>query len=94
MTNTTVFGYEQENNKIQYVITRELMLEDIEKYLVKREVPYHINTSNMSASHIEFFDDKTFECDRSIWRILYMLDGTIVCRKWKSPGEFIYKLKI
>jgi hypothetical protein len=93
MTNTTVFGYEQENNKIQYLITRELMLEDIEKYLAKREVPHHINTSSISPSIVDYFDEKNFNLERSIWRILYRLDGTIVCRKWGSMGEFIYKLK-
>lgn len=91
MGSSTIFGYEQENGKIYYIVSRELMLEEIEKYLILRKVPGNININKESDSIIDFFSKKKFEQEDSNWRILYMLDGTIKCRRLGSPGEFVYK---
>jgi len=93
MEGTTTFGYEQDNGKIQYIIVRYLILDEIEKYLAIRETPTKYNISNESNCILDYFSDTKYNDEESIWRILYMLDGTIRCRKRGSPGEFLYKLK-
>jgi hypothetical protein len=87
---TTAFGYEQENGNILYTLSSNLILDDIEKYLIDRIVPLNLNTNIKSDSIIDYFSNKRCEQDDSNWRILYMLDGTIICRRRDSPGKFIY----
>jgi len=94
MGGSVAFGYEQDNGSIIYNLSTELLLDEIELYLIKRETPKKYNyVSKVSVNVIDYFSEKIYEQDDSVWRILYMLDGTIKCKKWGSPGEFIYKLK-
>ena len=88
---TTAFGYEQENGNISYILSRDLILDEIEKYLIDRIVPSKVNINIKSESIIDYFSVNKFEQDDSNWRILYMLDGSIRCRRMGSQGEFIYK---
>jgi hypothetical protein len=94
MSVTSAFGYEQENGKIVYNLSFAFILDDIEEYLMNRETPSKYNyTIKESISIDEYFCQSVYDQDNSIWRILYMLDGTVRCKKNGSPGEFIYKLK-
>jgi hypothetical protein len=93
MDRTTAFGYEQEDGNIHYLLSRELILDEIEKYLISRIVPSKLNITIISDSIIDYFSDKKFEQDKSKWRILYTLDGSVICKKAGSHGEFIYKKK-
>lgn len=93
MGGSVAFGYEQDNGTVVYNLSTELLFEQIEEYMRKRESPNKYNyISKESISVDDFFTEKMYEHDDSIWRILYMLDGTIKCKRWGSPGEFIYKL--
>lgn len=91
MSVTTAFGYEQENGSIYYVLSRNLVLDDIERYLIDRILPSKVNINIKSDSIIDYFSINKFKQDNSNWRILYMLDGTIKCRRIGLQGEFIYK---
>jgi hypothetical protein len=93
MERTTAFGYEQENGNIFYSLSHNLILDDIEKYLISRITPSELNINIKSDSIIDYFSHEKYEEDNSNWRILYMLDGTIKCRR-KFSGEFIYKSKL
>jgi len=93
MINSTAFGYEKENGTIQYILSHELTLDEIEQYLEERRVPGNININKTSISIIDYFNKNSNELDNTKWRILYMLDGTVICRKWNSIGEFIYRLQ-
>ena len=90
MGGTTAFGYEQENGNIYYLLSRELILDEIEEYLINRIVPSKLNITITSDSIIDYFSDKKFIQDGSKWRILYMLNGSVICKKSGSHGEFIY----
>lgn len=91
MEGTTAFGYEQENGHIFYSLSQNLVLDEIEKYLISRIIPLELNINIKSDSIIDYFSDAKYEEDNSNWRILYMLDGTIRCRRRRFSGEFIYK---
>ena len=93
MINSTAFGYEHENGTVQYILSHELTLDEIEQYLEQRRVPGNININKISPSIIEYFNKNSNELDNTKWRILYMLDGTVICRKWNSIGEFIYRFQ-
>lgn len=90
---TTAFGYEQEDGNIYYSLSRELILDEIEQYLINRTVPSKLNITIISDSTIDYFSDIKFEQDESKWRILYMLDGSVICKKARSHGEFTYNKK-
>ena len=85
------FGYEQDNGKIFYVLVHNLKIEDVEKYLIKRETPIKFNDSKVLYSIFDYFSKQKYNDEDTEWRILYMLDGTIRCKKNDSIGEFIYK---
>jgi len=94
MNETTSFGYEQENGNIIYTISKELTLDEIEIYLTERVIPCKLNvTMNVKSESItDYFSEKKFEQDKSIWRILYMLDGSTICKRYGSTGRFIYNI--
>jgi hypothetical protein len=88
MNGTTTFGYEQENGEIHYSISRDLILDDIQPYLLKRESPSNTVSPVIALSMIDYFSDERIQRDHSIWRILYTLNGKIICRKNSISGEF------
>ena len=88
MNGTTTFGYEQENGKIHYSISRDLILDDIQPYLLKRESPSNTVSPVIASSINDYFSDERIQRDHSIWRILYTLNGNIICRKNNISGEF------
>jgi len=92
MCNSTTFGYEHEDGKIHYIRTHYMSLDEIQSYLILRSTPTHSNKTNISHSISEYFNENSFNDDNSSLRILYMLDGTIKCRRWGYKGEFIFRL--
>jgi hypothetical protein len=83
MEKTTAFGYELENGSIRYILTNNLILSEIEKYIEKRQVPYTLNNNIISISINDYYNKKSFEVDKSNWRVLYLLDGSTICKKWE-----------
>jgi hypothetical protein len=88
MNGTTTFGYEQENGEIHYSISRDLLLDEIQPYLIKRESPSNTTTPVTALSINDYFSNERIQRDHSIWRILYTLNGKIICRKNGISGEF------
>jgi hypothetical protein len=85
---TTTFGYEQDNGEIHYSISRDLLLDEIQPYLIKRESPLNIASPVIAFSLNDYFSKERIQRDHSIWRILYTLSGKIICRKNSISGEF------
>jgi len=85
MGSSTAFGYEQDNGSVRYLLTHEFSLDEIHPLLLRRETPNSYILPNTSISSNEYFDN--FEEDTT-WRILYCLDGTIICKKSTIPGMF------
>ena len=48
------------------------------------------NLKNKSSCLLEYFSDSLFTKDNSTWRVLYMLDGTVQCKKLGISGIFTY----
>jgi hypothetical protein len=88
MNSTTTFGYEHENGQVHYCISHNLTLDDIHSYLIKRELPSNTVLPVIALSINDYFSDERIQKDYSIWRILYMLNGKIICRKNGISGEF------
>lgn len=81
MSLRTAFGYEKENGKVVYVLCQELSFDIIyKKYLVNRSVPdVGVNTESLTVEM--YFRKENFANDLTTWRILYKLDGDIVCQR-------------
>jgi len=88
ISGTTTFGYEQENGEIHYSISRDRILDDIHTFLIKRESPTNSVTPVIALSILDYFSDDRINRDHSIWRVLYTLNGKIICRKSGLSGEF------
>ena len=81
MSKTTAFGYEKENGKVVYVLCQELGFDDIyKKYLCNRSVP-DVGLNSETLTEEMYFRVDSFENELTTWRILYKLDGNIVCRR-------------
>ena len=87
---TTAFGYETPDGSVFYILSDFLMFEDIIQYILKRGTPMSNNLKNKSSCLLEYFSDSLFTKDNSIWRVLYMLDGTVQCKKLGISGIFTY----
>lgn len=85
---TTTFGYEQENGEIHYSISRDLILDEIHHFLIKRKSPSNTVLPVIALSINDYFSEERIQRDYSIWRVLYMLNGKIICRKNGVSGEF------
>jgi len=88
MNRTTTFGYEQDNGEIHYSVSPDLLLDDIQPYLIKHESPSNTVSPVIALSINDYFSDERIQRDYSIWRVLYMLNGKIICRKNGVSGEF------
>ena len=88
MNGTTTFGYEQDNGEIHYSLSRDLTLDDIQPYLIKRESPSNTLRPIIALSLNDYFCNERIQRDHSIWRVLYTLSGKIICRKSGVSGEF------
>jgi len=84
MNLSTTFGYEHENGKIYYIKTHFMTLDEIQPFLVLRKTPTHDNKPIVSNSINEYFNETSFI------RVLYMLDGTTMCRIYGNEKDFIY----
>lgn len=88
MDTSTAFGYELENGSIRYLLTHEYSLDQIHPFLLRRAVPRSYSLTNIATCSKDFFDN--FNKDNSIWRVLYCMDGTIICKKSNIPGMFSF----
>jgi hypothetical protein len=74
----TAFGYEKDNGKVAYVLCHELLFDEIyTKYLVNRSVPGAGISIEAPTIEMYFGNEK----EMTTWRILYKLDGNIICRR-------------
>jgi hypothetical protein len=94
MDQLTTFGYEHEDGKIHYIITHHMTIDESQKYLILRKTPSHNNKIYIVNSVNDYFDNNIYTKDNSSLRIVYMLDGTIRCRRWNYSGEFLFDTNI
>lgn len=78
MSLRTAFGYEKENGKVVYILCQDLGFDDIyTNYLANRSLP-DVGINHESLTVEMYFG---MENETTAWRILYKLDGNIVCRR-------------
>jgi hypothetical protein len=90
---TSAFGYESPDGSVFYILSESLNFEDFIQYILKRGTPMSNNLKNKSSCLLEYFSDSLFTKDNSTWRVLYMLDGTVQCKKLGISGIFTYNSK-
>jgi hypothetical protein len=87
----SAFGYEQDDGKIHYALTKSYTLDEHFDYMNSRKIPQLSVVSYIAPSLEEFFCQTLFTKEKSNWRIVYLLDGTSLCRHCSKKGEIIYR---
>lgn len=82
MGGSTVFGFEVANGSVDYTLYSELSFDEIYGiYMAHQGTPEGCRI-NMFAKTVEaFFSERLAVEEDSIWRILYRLDGSVLCRR-------------
>jgi hypothetical protein len=83
----SAFGYEQEDGKIHYVLTKAYTLDELYEYIKLRKVPQVTVVSYIASSLEDFFCQTLVTKDNSVWRTVFLLDGTSLCRHCSKQGE-------
>lgn len=84
----TAFGYEQEDGYVRYVLTRAYSLDELFEFMSKRHTPHKIGVSFVVNTLEEYF---SIEKENTIWRVVYLLDGTALCRHISTKGDILYR---
>lgn len=81
MGGCTVFGYEFQG-EILYGMHTELSFDEIYgKYMANQDRPGSCQLNHSAKSVKEYFSERLCIEEDSIWRILYRIDGSVLCRR-------------
>jgi len=89
--NQSAFGYEQEDGRIHYALTKTYTFDELLDYMNSRKVPQPTNITYIAPSIEDYFCKTLVDKDNSNWRIVFLLDGTTLCRHSSKQGEIVYK---
>ena len=87
----TAFGYEQEDGTIRYVLTKAYSLDELFEFILERKIAHYNPVSYVSRSIDEYFSQMLFDKENSIWRVIYLLDNTSLCRHISKKGTLMYR---
>lgn len=84
----TAFGYEKDNGDVSYVLSNHMTKDDIKKsqYLKTRTTPTCCNQEKTLIME-NYFDKEIFSKEKTDFRVLFKLDGSIVLSGAKE-GEY------
>jgi len=81
MGGCTVFGYEFQG-EILYGMYSELSFDEIYgTYMANQDRPDSCQLNYSAKSEEEYFSERLSIEEDSIWRILYKIDGSVLCRR-------------
>jgi len=86
-----VFGYETSSNMVLCMITHNDIFDNLIDYIAKRGTPTILSHRQCSAKDFFIDDDSIDSSRRTVWRILYKMNGTTVMKRSGIPGEFVYQ---
>lgn len=91
MGGSSAVGFQTSNGQVYYCLCCDYVgiMEAIEMFS-KGEL--NMDTCNETADSITLFlnDERLYENEDSVWRIVKMLDGAIHARRWGVKGVFSY----
>jgi hypothetical protein len=91
MGGQTTFGYEQDDGRVLYAITfPAMMFDEIRGYIIDRSIPSNTPITEEALTINDYFSKERDEDEDTVWRVLYRLDGTTLCRVWSMPGDIVY----
>jgi hypothetical protein len=93
MGGQTAFGYEQENGSVIYVLTNtDSGLDELIPLIDKRIVDSDCSSKRVANSVEEYFSESFIKDNQedTCWRILYKLDGTVLCRAWMTKYDVVF----
>jgi predicted nucleic acid-binding Zn ribbon protein len=91
MGGQTTFGYEQSDGTVKYGVTFPALQFDEMRNEILRRVPVdNAPLTDIASSVEDYFSDERSNSEDTAWRVLYMLDGTTVCRSPLMPGDLVF----
>ena len=98
MGGQTAFGYEQEDGSVKYGLSSSAegpcsALEQVDVELCKTAISAEAYFNKVTDEAVDPEED----WEDTMWRILYKLDGTTVCRSWEMDAkgmEIVIRAKV
>lgn len=76
----TAFGFEHEDGSIHYICSGKHTIEELNAHMRERIIPKHLSEPIRAQSVDDFFCETLFEKEKTLWRLVYLLDGSTICR--------------
>jgi len=87
----SAFGYEGEDGSVHYSCTRGYTLDELFTIMSTRKVPTSTPIHHKTLSLEDYFSEDLYIKENTIWRVLFLLDGTVLCRHVSKRGDILYR---
>ena len=87
----SAFGYEGEDGSVHYMCTRGHTLDELFIIMSTRKVPTLNSVHQKTLSIEDYFVEDLYGKENTIWRLLFLLDGTVLCRHVSKKGDILYR---